>query len=74
MVIILRNHRTLRISVHHGGTVLRVTQVIQLGSRLRARLQRPPGWITLRNTETGRRNQRWRLGLTVSHRKTTAKP
>ena len=39
------------------GTLIRVQEVIFLEreQRVRARLLRPRGWITLRNTETGRR-------------------
>jgi hypothetical protein len=37
--------------------LVRVTEVLHLehAQRLRARLQQPKGWITLRNPETGRR-------------------
>ena len=39
-----------------GGTLIRVSEVVFLEreQRVRARLRRPEGWITLRNTETGR--------------------
>ena len=49
--------------------MIRVTEVVHLEreQRLRARLLRPKGWITLRNTETGRRvTQR---GVMKTHRK-----